>query len=79
MYPTFLSSWSSFVWPLIITQTEDMFTIPVGMTYFSSEAKDCSNWVQIMTGAALLVLPLIQLFLVFQKQIIRGIATTGLK
>ncbi|WP_309271938.1 hypothetical protein [Paenibacillus sp.] len=56
-----------------------MFTIPVGMTYFSSEAKDCSNWVQIMTGAALLVLPLIQLFLVFQKQIIRGIATTGLK
>ncbi|GAB1156300.1 carbohydrate ABC transporter permease [Paenibacillus illinoisensis] len=76
---TFLGSWNSFIWPLIITQSEEMFTIPVGMAFFSSEAKDSSNWVQIMTGAALSVLPLIILFLCFQKQIIRGIATTGLK
>lgn len=76
---TFLGSWNSFIWPLIITQSEEMFTIPVGMAFFSSEAKDSSNWVQIMTGATLSVLPLIVLFLFFQKQIIRGIATTGLK
>ncbi|SLK12293.1 MULTISPECIES: carbohydrate ABC transporter permease [unclassified Paenibacillus] len=76
---TFLGSWNSFIWPLIITQSEEMFTIPVGMAFFSSEAKDSSNWVQIMTGATLSVLPLIFLFLCFQKQIIRGIATTGLK
>lgn len=76
---TFLGNWNSFIWPLIITQSEEMFTIPVGMAFFSSEAKDSSNWVQIMTGATLSVLPLIILFLCFQKQIIRGIATTGLK
>ncbi|NUU77679.1 carbohydrate ABC transporter permease [Paenibacillus xylanilyticus] len=76
---TFLGSWNSFIWPLIITQSEEMFTIPVGMAFFSSEAKDSSNWVQIMTGATLSVLPLVILFLCFQKQIIRGIATTGLK
>lgn len=60
---TFLGSWNSFIWPLIITQSEEMFTIPVGMAFFSSEAKDSSNWVQIMTGATLSVLPLIVLFL----------------
>ncbi len=68
-----------FIWPLIVTQTEEMFTIPVGMAFFSSEAKDSSNWVQIMTGAAVSVLPLIIVFLFFQKQIVRGIATTGMK
>lgn len=76
---TFLGSWNSFIWPLIITQSDDMFTIPVGMAFFSSEAKDSSNWIQIMTGATLSVIPLVVLFLIFQKQIIQGIATTGLK
>ncbi len=76
---TFLGSWNAFIWPLIVTQTEGKFTIPVGMAFFSSEAKDSSNWVQIMTGATISVVPLIVVFLFFQKQIVRGIATTGLK
>ncbi|MCZ8521687.1 MULTISPECIES: carbohydrate ABC transporter permease [Paenibacillus] len=76
---TFLGSWNAFIWPLIITQTEANFTIPVGTAFFSSELKDSSGWVMIMTGAAVSVLPLILLFLIFQKQIIRGISLTGLK
>lgn len=76
---SFLGSWNSFIWPLIITQTEQRFTIPVGMAFFSSEAKDSSNWIQIMTGATISVLPLIFVFILFQRQIIRGIATTGMK
>ncbi|UUZ90362.1 carbohydrate ABC transporter permease [Paenibacillus sp. P25] len=76
---SFLGGWNSFIWPLIVTQTELRYTIPVGMAFFSSEAKDSSSWVQIMTGATVSVLPLIGVFLLFQKQITRGIATTGLK
>jgi multiple sugar transport system permease protein len=76
---TFLGSWNSFIWPLIVTQTEERFTIPVGMAFFSSEAKDSSNWIQIMTGATLSVLPLSAVFFLFQKQIIKGISTTGMK
>ncbi|MBJ6360409.1 carbohydrate ABC transporter permease [Paenibacillus sp. GCM10012307] len=76
---SFLGNWNAFIWPLIVTQTEEMFTIPVGMAFFSSEARDSSNWVQIMTGATVSVLPLIIVFLLFQKQIVRGIATTGMK
>jgi ABC-type glycerol-3-phosphate transport system permease component len=43
------------------------------------ELKDSSSWVLIMTGASLSVIPLIVTFFIFQKQIIRGIALTGLK
>ncbi|MGF7034710.1 multiple sugar transport system permease protein [Paenibacillus mucilaginosus] len=76
---SFLGSWNAFIWPLIITQTEANFTIPVGTAFFSSELKDNSGWVMIMTGAAVSVFPLILLFFLFQKQIIRGISLTGLK
>ncbi|MFC5449321.1 carbohydrate ABC transporter permease [Paenibacillus aestuarii] len=76
---TFLGSWNAFIWPLIVTQSDDMYTIPVGMAFFSSEAKDSSNWIQVMAGATLSIFPLILVFICFQKQIIRGIATTGMK
>jgi len=54
-----------------------MFTIPVGLANFSGEAG--SNWQAIMTGATVSMLPLVVVFLVFQKQIVKGIAMTGLK
>lgn len=76
---TFLGSWNAFIWPLIVTQTPERLTIPVGISFFSSELKDSSSWVLIMTGASVSVIPLIVLFFFFQKQIIRGIALTGFK
>ncbi|UHA74237.1 carbohydrate ABC transporter permease [Paenibacillus sp. 481] len=76
---TFLGNWNSFIWPLIIIQSPELLTIPVGLAFLSSELKDSSSWVLIMTGAAVSVLPLIAVFLVFQKQIVRGIAMTGMK
>ncbi|WP_282940981.1 carbohydrate ABC transporter permease [Paenibacillus sp. RC67] len=76
---TFLSSWNAFIWPLIVTQSPEHLTIPVGISFFSSEQKDSSGWALIMTGATVSVLPLIIVFLLFQKHIIRGIALTGLK
>ncbi|OXM87253.1 carbohydrate ABC transporter permease [Paenibacillus rigui] len=76
---TFLGNWNAFIWPLIVTQSEAYQTIPVGLAFFSSEQKDSSGWVMIMTGATLSIIPLILFFFIFQKQIIRGIALTGLK
>ncbi len=54
-----------------------MFTLPVGLANFSGEAG--SNWQSIMTAATVSMLPLVIVFLVFQKQIVKGIALTGLK
>jgi multiple sugar transport system permease protein len=74
-----ISSWNQFIWPFIVLQTETKYTLPVGMVYFSSELKDNSGWILIMTGATVSVLPLIVLFLIFQKRIIQGIALSGMK
>jgi len=73
----FVGNWNAFLWPLIAVSKPHMFTLPVGLANFSGEAG--SDWQLIMTGAAVSMLPLIIVFLVFQKQIVRGIAMTGLK
>jgi multiple sugar transport system permease protein len=76
---TFIGNWNQFIWPLIVLQTEEKFTLPVGIVYFSSELKDTSNWILIMAGTTISIAPLILIFLIFQKQIIRGIALSGMK
>ena len=72
----FIGNWNAFLWPLIAVAKPRMFTIPVGLANFSGEAG--SNWQAIMTGATVSMLPLVVVFLVFQKQIVKGIAMTGL-
>ncbi|GMK45971.1 sn-glycerol-3-phosphate transport system permease protein UgpE [Paenibacillus glycanilyticus] len=76
---SFISGWNQFIWPFIVLQTENKYTLPVGMVYFSSELKDNSGWILIMTAATVSVLPLITIFLIFQKRIIQGIALSGMK
>lgn len=73
----FIGNWNAFLWPLIVTQTPNMYTLPVGLAYFSSE--NLMSWELIMTGAAVSTIPLIIFFVIFQKQIVKGIAMSGLK
>ena len=73
----FIGNWNAFLWPLIAASKPRMFTLPVGLANFSGEAG--SDWHYIMTGAAVAMLPLVVIFLFFQKQIVKGIAMTGLK
>ena len=73
----FLGNWNAFIWPLIATSKSEMFTLPVGIQLFSSEAQ--TPWNLIMTGASLSVVPLLIVVIVFQRYIIEGIALTGLK
>jgi multiple sugar transport system permease protein len=73
----FIGNWNAFLWPLIAASKPKMFTLPVGLANFSGEAG--GDWHYIMTGAAVAMAPLILVFLVFQKQIVKGIAMTGLK
>ena len=73
----FLGNWNAFIWPLIITSSREMMTLPVGLQFFSGEAG--SEWNLIMTGASLSVIPLLIIVIVFQRYIIEGIALTGLK
>jgi multiple sugar transport system permease protein len=75
---TFLGNWNAFLWPLIVIQDPLMRTLPVGLSQFSyGEAG--SRWELIMTGASIATVPVLIIFAVFQRQIIRGVALTGLK
>jgi multiple sugar transport system permease protein len=74
---TFLSNWSAFLWPLIVTNDRALYTLPVGLAFFSGE--NSTEWPLVMAGAAVATVPTLLLFLFFQRQIIRGIALTGLK
>jgi multiple sugar transport system permease protein len=73
----FIGNWNAYIWPLIIASGRDFYTLPVGLNYFRGEAT--TEWEKIMTGASLATVPLMIVFLLFQRQIIKGIALTGLK
>lgn len=74
---TFLGNWNAFLWPLIVTSTNELYTLPVGLAFFSGEF--ISEWEMIMTGASVATVPVLIVFLIFQKQIVKGIALSGLK
>jgi multiple sugar transport system permease protein len=73
----FIGNWNAYLWPLIIASTREFYTLPVGLSFFRGETS--TKWEMIMTGASLATVPLLIVFLLFQRQIIKGIALTGLK
>ena len=75
---TFLANWNSFLWPLVVASTEDMYTLPVALALFSIGQQE-SNVALQMAGAVVVVIPIIVLFFAMQRFVIRGVATTGLK
>lgn len=74
---TFLGNWNAYIWPLIVVRSEEMRTLPVGIAFFSSESGSAFHL--IMAAAAMTTIPVIIVFLIFQRQIIKGIALTGVK
>jgi multiple sugar transport system permease protein len=74
---SFIGNWNAYLWPLIVAQRPEMRTIPVGVSLFSGEAS--TAWHLIMTASALAIIPVLIVFIIFQKQIIEGVVLTGVK
>ena len=74
---TFLGNWTAFFWPLIVTTSRDLYTLPVGLSSFAVEQQ--VQWEMIMTGASLATIPTLLVFLFLQRYIVRGIVMAGLK
>jgi multiple sugar transport system permease protein len=74
---TFLGSWTAFLWPLIVTNSAENYTVPVGLASFSGEFT--TEWNMIMTGAAVATIPTLVVFILLQKYIIRGVILSGVK
>jgi multiple sugar transport system permease protein len=73
----FLGSWNAFLWVLIMTNSDKMRTVPVGLTLFSSEVG--TAYEQLMAASVLAIIPVLILFFFTQKQFIQGVARTGIK
>jgi multiple sugar transport system permease protein len=74
---TFVNSWNNFLWPLLVTNSEGMKMITVGLQDFFGQSN--TNWADVMAGSTLAVSPLIVLFFLMQRFIVQGIQFTGLK
>ncbi|MBC9713527.1 carbohydrate ABC transporter permease [Streptomyces sp. TRM66268-LWL] len=73
---TFIASWNNFLWPYMITNNPDLMTMPNGIaTVMNSYGV---QWAQLMAGGLMAGLPLIVVFVFFQRQIVAGVAHTGL-
>jgi multiple sugar transport system permease protein len=75
---TFLTSWNNFLWPLVVAQTEDMYTLPVALALYAV-GQNATRYGLLMAGSVVVVLPIIAIFLLLQRHFVRGIATTGIK
>ncbi len=73
----FLANWDNLLWPLVVLTTTSKFTLSVGLATFAAEYE--RNFAAQNAGAFIAVFPVVIAFLLFQRQIIRGIALTGLK
>ncbi|MFK7801511.1 MAG: carbohydrate ABC transporter permease [Anaerolineae bacterium] len=75
----FLGAWSQYLWPLIITNEQSMRTVQIGIRFFLFDQERGADWGSLMAGAVIVMLPTLVIFLVAQRQLVKGIAMTGLK
>src|SRR5439155_2815257 len=74
---TFIWSWNNLLWPLLVLTNPNLMTIPVGLA--TVQGNFGIRYADTMAAALLGALPLVALFLLFQRQIVEGVAGTGLK
>jgi multiple sugar transport system permease protein len=76
---TFVSSWNSFMWPLIVTNTENMRTLPVGLAIFKGSFRELTLWGDLLACAVICTIPVIIVFLLGKKYFINDILQGGVK
>lgn len=74
---TFIGAWNSFLWPLIIANDESLYTLSVGLALL--QGQHGGNYGLQMAGATFMVIPIIIIFMIFQKYIIEGYNISGMK
>ncbi|RRO14160.1 carbohydrate ABC transporter permease [Saccharopolyspora rhizosphaerae] len=73
---TFITTWNNFLWPFIVTADPNSMTLPVGLA--TVQGSYGVRYAEVMATVVIAGLPLLLLFVLFQRQIVRGIAHTGL-
>jgi multiple sugar transport system permease protein len=74
---TFTETWNAFIWPLILTNSPEMRTLQLGLSAYRGQY--FTEWHLLMAATVLTCLPVFIVFLIGQKQFIKGVAMSGLK
>lgn len=74
---SFMSSWNSFLWPLVILRSEELRTLPLALA--SLVGQYATDWNVLMAGSVVSILPMLALYVLAQRHVVAGIAGTGLK
>jgi multiple sugar transport system permease protein len=75
---SFINNWNNFFWPLIVTNSDRMRTLPIGLRFFM-EGEGSGEWQFLMVAATLVVIPPLLVFLALQRYFVRGMTMTGIK
>jgi multiple sugar transport system permease protein len=73
----FMASWNSFLWPLIATRSQELMTLPVGLSNLHGRYE--TAWNLVMAGATISVVPILVVYVCAQRYVVRGIALSGVK
>lgn len=74
---TFMGNWGSFMWPLVVTNSMEMRTLPIGLESFKTLYS--TDWNLLMAGSVMVMLPIIIIFIFNQRYFIEGVKLTGIK
>ncbi len=73
----FLIHWKSYIWPLVITNSEKYITLPIGMRYLVHDA--AGEYQVLMAASVMAIIPVLILFKIFEKKLVKSIMLTGIK
>lgn len=76
---TFVTTWNSFMWPLIVTNTESMRTLPVGLAIFKGSFRELTLWGDLLACSVICTIPVVGVFLLGKKYFINDILQGGVK
>lgn len=78
---TFQGSWNEFFWPLIVLRDTEMFTLPIGLLFFREffGAAGGAHWNLILAGTVFSAIPVLVIFLLFQRYFVKGFHMSGIK
>ena len=76
---TFVTTWNSFMWPLIVTNSDNMRTLTVGLTIFKSSFREITMWGELMAASFICTIPIIIIFCIGKKYLINNPMNGALK
>jgi multiple sugar transport system permease protein len=77
---SFLAIWNAYLWPVMVVQTESLRTVQVGLDYFwAATSEEGTQWGEIMAYSTLITVPIIIVFVVFQRAFVASVASSGVK